>query len=241
MRVSEAEAAGRGLNSGDSVSPLPLSSLSPGRPPALRRSPSAGAGGGARRGFPSPARRAAARAHRPAAEGREGMGGEAGAGAPLPGGPALSFPGEPRRGTGAAPSAAGPVSPVPRDSGVGRGGCLPFGSGGMVPGRDAASLAGPVLSSPGRSSRRAETSTPAAPPGWGAAAAAPGPAVCSSEQRLCNFRGFHLVAGWVCGLPAVSGASCGSLTGVKAALSFLGCVAVPEGAGGREGEKHWFK
>lgn len=216
MRVSEAEAAGRGLNSGDSVSPLPLSFLSPapGRPPALRRSPSAGAGGGARRGFPFPARRGAAYAHRPAGEGRGGRGG-----GPAPGRVGLNFPGKPRRGRGAAPSAAGPVSPSPRGSGVGRGGWLPFA---MVPGREGASPAGPVLSSPGRSSRRAETSTPGAPPGWAAAAAAPSAGVCSSEQRFCNFWGSNLFAGWVCGLPAASRGSCGSLAGVKVALKRLG-------------------
>lgn len=215
MRVSEAEAAGRGLNSGDSVSPLPLSFLSPapGCAPPLslsrgrRRCP-------ARFPFPSPPWSCL---RSPPSRGGEGRGGRGGG--PAPGRVGLNFPGKPRRGPGAAPSAAGPVSPSPRGSGVGRGGWLPFG---MVPGREGASPAGPALSSPGRSSRRAETSTPGAPPGWGAAAAAQGPGVCSSEQRFCNFWGSNLFAGWVCGLPAASRGSSGSPAGVKVALKRLG-------------------
>lgn len=175
MRVSEAEAAGRGLNSGDSVSPLPLSFLSPapGRPPALRRSPSAGAGGGARRGFPSPARRGAAYAHRPAGEGRGGRGG-----GPRSRAGRAEFPpqAEARDGSSSLSSRAGLAFPAWEWG----------GKGGLAPVRDGARQGGSFSCRP-----RALFPGPQLPPGGDIDPGSPaglGSCGCCPECRRVQFR-----------------------------------------------------
>lgn len=176
--------------------------------------------------------------------------------------PALSVPGERRRGAGAALPAAAPASPSPAGRReAGRGGLAPVRPLSGVPGRRAAAPAGPAPSSRAgraraaqpRGSRPGRPSAPL-PPRAGRGAALlpppPGPGV----RRKCgaavlSLGGFLSLPRPVSGLPAEAGGGCGALWPVERCAVRAGLSGCPRfgprewsaGGGGPQGDKHWCK